>query len=34
MHNIHSLVGHNESSAKKVIHSIKCFHEELGEISY
>ena len=33
-HGIHKLIGHNDSSAKGKLHSIKCPHKEIGEISY
>ena len=27
-------MGHNESSAKRKVHSTKCLHKEISEISY
>ena len=31
MNNIHKLMGHYESGAKRKVHSTKCFHGEVGE---
>jgi hypothetical protein len=28
------LIGYNESSAKRKVHSSKCLHKEIGEVSY
>lgn len=33
MYNIPKLMGHNESRAKRKVHSTKCLTEEIGEIS-
>lgn len=33
-HNISKLMGHNENSVKRKLHSTECFHKEIGAISY
>ena len=34
MDNVSELVGYTESNAKRKVHSTKCLHKEIGEISY
>lgn len=34
MHNIPELMGNDESSAKRKVHSTKCLHKEIREIPY